>query len=674
MTKIKTSFPRLVSEIENTWIPLSEGIRLAARIWLPEDAEQKPVPGILEYIPYRKDDGTAERDALIQPYFAGHGYAVVRVDMRGSGDSDGILYDEYLPQEQDDALEIIAWIAAQPWCTGVVGMIGISWGGFNGLQVAARRPPQLKAVITVDSTDDRYADDVHYMGGCVLGIEMLEWAATMLLHNSKPPDPAFVGERWREIWRERLEKTTPYIEHWLSHQRRDAYWEHGSVCEDYAAIECPVYAVGGWVDGYTNAVFRLMEHLPGPRKGLIGPWAHSFPHHAYPGPSIGFLQECLRWWDYWLKDIDTGIMDEPMLRVWMEDSLPPSSDQPVWTGRWVAEPSWPCSNIEARIYYLNTCGLRDEANPEAQLDYVGSLAAGLNAGMWCPYGLPGELPSDQRPDDGFSLTFDSLPLPEAVEIMGFPEVSLTLAANKSNALLAVRLCDVTPGGASTLVSRGLLNLTHRDSHARPEPLEIGKRYTVKVRLNSIAYSMPVGHRWRVAISPTYWPHAWPSPETVRLNVFSGAGSRLILPVRPMRNEDLYLAAFEEPEVAPPMEVEVVQAGPRQWEVHRDVVAGTYQIVDRLDMGLRRFLRDDKVYGGCYQDIYTIKEGDPLSARVDSERSVVIRRGEWNVRVEARCSMTSTATQFHVINLVEAFEGNTRVFNRSTTHVFPRDLV
>jgi hypothetical protein len=323
---------------------------------------------------------------------------------------------------------------------------------------------------------------------------------------------------------------------------------------------------------------------------------------------------------------------------------------------------------------LNAVGLRDEADPEACLEYVGSLAAGLNAGMWCPYGLPGELPPDQRPDDGFSLTFDSLPLVEAVEILGLPEITLTVAVDKPNALLAVRLCDVALDGASTLVSRGLLNLTHRESHAQPEALQPGKRYTVKLTLNSIAYSMPAGHRWRVAVSPAYWPHAWPSPETVRLNVFSGIGSRLVLPVRPRREEDLTLIPFEEPEAASPMAIEVVKAGPRQWEVHRDVVTGTHQIVDRFDMGLRRFSRNGTVYGGCYQDVYTITEGNPLSARVDSERSVVIRRGEWNVRVETHSSMTSTATHFHVNNLVEAFEGHTRVFNRSTTYSFPRDLV
>jgi putative CocE/NonD family hydrolase len=318
--KFVDSYPRTVREIENVFIPLADGTRLAARIWLPEDAERNPVPAILEYLPYRKRDATTERDNLTYPWFAGHGYAGVRVDMRGSGDSDGLLEDEYLKLEQDDCLEVMRWIAAQPWCTGAIGMMGISWGGFNGLQVAARRPPELKAIITLCSTDDRYADDIHFMGGCLL-TENLGWASTMFGYMARPPDPAIVGERWRELWLHRMENEPLLVDTWLRHQRRDAYWKHGSVCENFAAIECPVYAIGGWADGYSNAVPRLLAGLKVPRKGLVGPWAHKYPHFAYPGPQIGFLQEALRWWDKWLKGKETGVMDGPMYRVWLQDSV-----------------------------------------------------------------------------------------------------------------------------------------------------------------------------------------------------------------------------------------------------------------------------------------------------------------------------------------------------------------
>ena len=251
-----TDFPRAVREIENAWIPLSDGCRLAARLWLPEDAEAQPVPAILEYLPYRKRDGTAGRDALTHPYLAGHGYACVRVDMRGNGDSDGLMLDEYLPQEQDDALEVIAWLAAQPWCTGAVGMMGISWGGFNALQVAMRRPPALKAIVTLCSTVDRYADDIHYKGGCLLG-ENLGWAATMLAYSSRPPDPLLVGQRWRPMWLNRLAHEPVLIDTWLRHPTRDAYWRHGSVCESWGSVQAATLAVGGWNDAYRNAVPRL---------------------------------------------------------------------------------------------------------------------------------------------------------------------------------------------------------------------------------------------------------------------------------------------------------------------------------------------------------------------------------------------------------------------------------
>ena len=303
------------------------------------------MPAIFEYVPYRKNDGLVLRDAPIHHYFAGHGYASVRVDIRGSGDSDGILDDEYLPLEQEDGVAVIRWLAARPWCSGKVGIIGKSWGGFNGLQIAAHHPPELGAVISVASTDDRYADDVHYMGGCLLAWTALPWASTMLAYNALPPDPAVVGAGWRKTWLERLEKTPPYIHAWLAHQRRDEFWRQGSVCEDYAAITCPVYMVGGWADAYRNAILRFLEGYPGPCKGLIGPWAHDYPEDGAPGPAIGFLQEAVRWWDCWLKGQDNGMMDEPKLRAWMPEARRPAAGYLTHPGRWLATGSWPAPEV-----------------------------------------------------------------------------------------------------------------------------------------------------------------------------------------------------------------------------------------------------------------------------------------------------------------------------------------
>jgi putative CocE/NonD family hydrolase len=686
---IKADFPHAVRVIEHTWITLADGCRLAARIWLPHDAEAHPVPAILEYLPYRKNDGTAQRDAIRHPYFAGHGYASIRVDMRGSGDSDGILLDEYLPQEQDDALEVLAWIADQPWCSGSIGMIGISWGGFNGLQIAARRPPALKAVISLCSTDDRYADDVHYMGGCVLAADALPWAATMLALNAQPPDPKFVGERWRAAWLERLERTPPYIEAWLAHQRRDAFWKHGSVCENYADITCPVYAVGGWADGYSNAVPRLLAGLQCPRKGLIGPWAHSYPEVARPGPAIGFAQECLRWWDHWLKSRDTGIMDEPMLRVWMQESVAPHTFYAERAGRWVAEPAWPSPNLSTQRYDLGSGTLEacstderrktkdeelDGPGPSSSVvrQTVGSAQThGLHAGVWCPYGQPGDFPGDQRGEDGLALCFTSAPLDARMEILGFPELTLEIAADQPRALLAVRLCDVAPDGTSTLITRGLLNLTHRDSHEYPEPLNPGQRYQVRVRLNAIAHALPARHQWRVAIAPTYWPHAWPSPAPVTLSVFGG---QLDLPVRPGRPEDAELPPFGPPEHAAPLPVEVLRAAVRERHICHTTSSGVSELVDRQDGGAFRIIGDGLENDDTHTEVFTIREGDPLSATIRCEWTIAIGRGKWRTRIAASSTLSAEAEAFLATNTLDAYENDTRIFAKTWSCTIPRELV
>jgi putative CocE/NonD family hydrolase len=458
--KVRTDFPHRVRHIENTWIPMADGARLAARIWLPEDAATRPVPAILEYIPYRKRDGVRLRDETIHPYFAGHGYACVRVDLRGSGDSDGVLTDEYLPQELDDGVQVIHWIASQEWCSGRVGMIGISWGGFNGLQIAALQPPALAAVISVCSTDDRYADDVHYMGGCLLG-DNLSWAATMFSYNSLPPDPEVVGERWRDMWHQRLEGSGHWLVPWLTHQHRGAYWRHGSICEDFSRVLVPVMAVSGWSDGYSNAVFRLLRQLPGPRMGLVGPWSHNYPHLGAPGPAIGFLQESLRWWDRWLKGVDSGITAEPMLRAWMLDSMPPSTFYHQRHGRWISEPQWPSPNIRNRVLHFGRYRLLAERDPESHaLSVQSPLSVGLFAGKWCSYSATPDLPHDQREEDGGALLFTSDPLTEPIEMLGSAVAELALRADRPVAMVAVRLSDVQPDDKATRVTYGLLNLTH----------------------------------------------------------------------------------------------------------------------------------------------------------------------------------------------------------------------
>ena len=521
---VRADFPHDVEILRHVWIPMRDDVRLAARVWLPTDAREHPVPAIFEYIPYRKNDATATRDAHIHPYFAGHGYASVRVDLRGSGDSEGILRDEFLPQEQQDGVDVLTWLAAQEWCNGSIGIIGKSWGGFNGLQIAVHRPKELRAVISVCSADDRYATDVHYMGGCLLASEMLPWSATMLAYNGRPPDPVVLGERWRDVWHERLEETAPWIESWLEHPFRDGYWKQGSVCESVSALDCPIFLVGGWADPYSDTILRFLGQYRGPCKGLIGPWAHLYPHEGYPGPAIGFLQECLRWWDHWLKGAQTGIMDEPRLRAWM----PGTGGR---DGRWLAEESLASERVRTERYILDQRSLAKTATESPPLRFRGVEACGLDAGRWLAFGFPTDFPPDQRAEDGLSLTFDSDELERPLEILGFPRLTLTCSSDQEVGLVAARLCDVEPGGGSALVTRGLLNLAHTGSHEHPAVLEPGSEYVVRVTMSGIAHRFEVGHRIRLAISPTYWPWAWPSARPVTLTVSLGGASILALPGR-----------------------------------------------------------------------------------------------------------------------------------------------
>ncbi len=653
---------------------MSDGVRLSARIWVPEGAEHDPVPAILEYIPYRKRDSIRPRDETMHPYFAGHGYACARVDLRGSGDSEGVLRDEYLEQELADGLQVLRWIAEQPWCDGSVGMIGISWGGFNGLQLAARQPPELKALITASSTDDRYADDVHHMGGCLLG-DNLSWASTMFAYNSLPPDPEIVGERWREMWFERLRGSGLWLDTWLRHQRRDEYWRHGSVCEDYAAIGCPVMAVSGWADGYSNAVFRLLASLGVPRKGLIGPWSHKYPHLGVPGPAIGFLQECLRWWDQWLKGIETGIMREPMLRVWMQDSVPPTTRYRTRPGRWVAEPSWPSPNVEQRRLPLVPGRILrpDERVPETALSIQSPLSVGLFAGKWCSYAAAPDLPHDQRQEDGGALVFDSAPLEERLEILGAPAVELELASDKPVAMVAVRLSDVAPDHKATRVTYGLLNLTHRNGGEHPEYLEPGVRYRVRVQLNHIAQVFPEGHCLRISVSTSYWPLAWPSPESVRLLVYAGA-SAVTLPVRPPRTEDAHLPAFGEAEGSPPSVKTMIEPEHHNWRVVRDLETDVSTLEVINDAGTYRLEEIDLVSRRKALEWYTYQGDDFGSPRGETLWERRMERGEWAVSTVTRTVLTCDATHFFLRAELDAYEGDKRVYSENWDRTIPRDFV
>ncbi|MFB7652588.1 MULTISPECIES: CocE/NonD family hydrolase [unclassified Streptomyces] len=663
--RIRTDFPYETTH-EDIRIPLPDGTRLYARIWRP--VTEEPVPALLEYLPYRLSDWTAPRDSQRHPWYAGHGYASVRVDVRGHGNSEGLPGDEYDATELADGVAVVEWLAAQPWCSGKVGMFGISWGGFNSLQIAALAPEPLKAVVTVCSADDRYDNDVHYMGGSVLGVDMHAWAATMLAFVCRPPDPEYAGAEWREMWLRRLESVDPFIHTWLAHQLRDDYWKHGSVCEDYSAIDAAVLAVGGWHDPYRDTVLRLVEHLPDDRvRGLIGPWSHQYPDRGLPpGPPIGFLQETLRWWDQHLKGEDTGVMDEPRLRSWISESHRPATVYPELPGRWVGDPSWPSPYVTPTTHALGGDAVVVRSPQHT----------GVDAGRFFPFGNDADLPPDQREEDGRSVCFE-FPVADApIEILGRPEVTLRLRMDVPYGQAVARLCDVAPDGSSTLVTRGALNLAAREGRDRNVPWTPGATETVTFRLNGIGHTFPAGHRIRLAVSSAYWPWIWPQAGSDGF-VLEPAGSALELPVRNAGEhpEDTGIR-FETPEQSEPLQVvspaTLEEERPERLVV-RDVAKGEWRLEVDPRYGGTRVYPDGLEFAEDALETYTVREDDPLSARARSEWTVRLHRPErgWDARVETRSEITCDADDFVTSNEVVCRDGEDVVFHRTWERRIPR---
>lgn len=661
----ETNALREIEELADMGLTMTDGTRLSARVWRPLDAGDDPVPVILEYLPYRKRDGTCGRDALTHPWFARRGYACVRVDIRGNGDSQGLMQDEYSQQELDDAVEVIGWLAAQGWCNGNVGMMGISWGGFNGLQVAAMAPAPLRAVITLCSTVDRFADDIHYKGGCLLN-ENLGWGATMWAYSSRAPDPALVGDKWRDMWIERLQAEPFLPALWLRHQRRDAYWRHGSVCEDFSAIKAAVLAVGGWGDAYKNAVPQLVERLDAPAKGIVGPWVHKYPHFAVPEPRIGFLQEALRWWDHWLKGVDTGVEDDPDYRAYLMDGVRPATWYTERPGRWIAEQSGATAHLPVQTLHLTNGGLSASGAPlSAQVR--SPHHCGMAAGEYCAIWLGPEMPGDQRGDDALSACFDSQPLAHDTDIVGAPALRLQVSADRPQAQIAVRLNHIHPDGASTRITYGVLNLCHRDDPANPQAMVPGQVCDIILSLDHIAYRLPAGHHLRVAISSAYWPLIWPSPQTAELSL---TGGTLELPVRATAKGDEW--SFAPPESDAPWQVTTLRQASSIRRHEIDQQTGEFHLIIEEDFGKVEDSDHRLISGSIARERWTIHPDDPLSARGTCHWSEETGRDDWQLRTETFSEMWSDATHFHLKARIEAYENDILAYARDITDRIYRD--
>ncbi|MEO1344639.1 MAG: CocE/NonD family hydrolase [Pseudomonadota bacterium] len=643
-------------------IPLPDGTRLSAALWLPDDAHENPVPAILEYLPYRKTDGTLERDHGMHPHFARNGYAAIRVDRRGCGDSEGLFDDEYSEEELKDGEDIIAWIAAQPWCTGAVGMQGISWGGFNGLQIAARRPDALKAVISIGTTVDRFHDDIHYKGGIQLS-ENVGWAATVLSWFSMPPDPK-VRPDWTEMWLDRMENTPFVADRWTRAADRDAYWKHGSICEDYSAIQAPVLVMGGLHDGYRNAMAAMAEHAQGPVKAIMGPWSHKYPNITTIGPGLDYLDLALKWWGKWLKGEDTDVEDLPDYTAYVMDSCPPDPALKFRAGRWVGVPDWRNRDGSALALKLGHDGTLGNT---AQLDSTlsSTLSCGEDCGEFFPFGFgPGELPADQTEDNARGLSFYSEALEESQIILGAPKLKLRLSCDRPKGQIIARLSDVRPDGTAMLISLGLLNLRHREGFEAKVDCIPGETFEAEITLDQSAYHLPAGHKLCLSLSTSYWPYCWPEGEAFSLSLSQG---EIEIPLCPSTAIEMDFAP------PPPVETRDIKMHSetnesKGWDTLED---GTRVLTITGDRGRREDVASGVITDVWMQEIWSIHPDRPDSAKVEITWIRGFRRGNWRAHSKAYIAMQGTRDSFEISQRLEAWNGDEPAFDKSWAASVPR---
>ena len=642
----------------NVFITMSDGVRLAASLYIPDP--EGPWPALLEALPYRKDDVQPSTDRYRRLRDEG-GYVVCRVDLRGTGSSEGVALGEYLPTEQDDLCEVIAWLADQPWCTGAVGMFGTSYSGFNTIQTAMRRPPALKAILPIYATDDRYTDDIHFGGGIRKALEFVGYPLFMVSMNALPPVPSLVSD-WRRRWLERIDELEPWYGS-VEEQNDGPFWRQGSLRPDYQLIEVPTMIVGGWADVYRSAALRMFQHLDGPKRLLMGPWCHMSPNASIPGPRIDLVPEMIRWWDRWLKGIRNGVDEEPPVVVFVRRATPPEPDLDEMRGEWRSEAGLPLAQHRERVLPLDTAQDRPRSSADQRWDTLGVRGdVGVTAHIRGSYSTPYGLPLDQRPDEVYSLVYD-WPVEEELEILGTPVLVATVRSSVPVAFVSAKLCDVLADGTSVLVSRGILNLTHRSSHRAPEPLVPGDTYEVRVELDATSWIFEPGHTLRLAIAGSDWPNAWPPPDASELTV-DRARTSLMLPEvggPSPEQEAPHLTSVERGANRPDDE-----AG--TWRIERDVYARETRVV--VD---QRFTNDLEgcTVSGTEGGIVGVTPMTPGTAWVESETDYEIECPEVKARAHARLHLRTDPTSYAFALDLDVYENELLIRSRHWERTTPR---
>jgi putative CocE/NonD family hydrolase len=665
----KQASPRIYSNIKRveSWITMKDGVRLAVSLYMPEGAKPgDKFPAILEYLPYRKDDWTLARDWNLHSYFVLRGYVTARVDIRGTGSSEGAPPDrEYSDQEHQDGLEVIDWLSKQPWSNGNVGMMGISWGGFNAIQMARLHPPALKAIIAMCATEDLFHDDIHYIDG-LMHADEFELGMDLELGLTRSPgfpvDEKSLAQRF---------DSTPWFLLYLHQQRDGPFWKRASAASNYTDYTVPTFMIGGFLDGYRDSLPRFFEHTKAPMKALLGPWNHTFPHDAVPGPSIEWRDEAIRWWDYWLKGKQNGILDEPRFEVYMRHWYPPDPNIREIPGEWRGEKTWPPAGTRDWTLYLHPQGALASAPPssadpiERSLKYVPSI--GAEAGFWW-----GDFTTDQRPIDAYSFVYDTPPLDKDVALLGRPKVNLQVSATAPLANWMIRLSDVAPDGTVTLVTGAGQSGAQRESRENPTALEPGKIYSLPVELHVTSWVFERGHRLRLSISNAIWPMIWPTPYPMSTSlIFGGTDSpRLNLPLVPLSPPSR--PTFSPPEKAPPFNDVSFEGDtwpPEYWTDTRDLLAGTRRIFWKGDDSGKYPWGEVKDHE---QMSYEVEDSKPEASAVHGEGSTSVflpgRTLVWDVVLDLK----SDAKNFYYHFERRLTENGKLIRQKSWDDSIPRD--
>lgn len=649
-----------VKLVRHVRIRMRDGVSLSAHLTMP-DAEGQ-FPAVIEYTPYHKGNYTEPPERF--RYLAERGYVCINYDVRGTGDSEGITADVYPLDEQRDGYEMVEWAAAQPWCNGNVGMWGISYCGVVCWQVAKQAPPHLKAIIVRSGTDDVYTEWTN-PGGSPRPYMYENYTPLMAAYNLMPPSREGTGERREAIWRQRLEENVPWGLGFISHLTDGPYWRERSLRPDYDRVHCAVFVIGGWADWYPTPLLRAFARLNVPKRAMVGPWSHMWPEVAIPGPRIDGLRECERWFRQFLKCEDSGVLDEPPVALFIREYQKPSVMYIEDKGFFRHEDAWPPTRVCPTAYALHPGGRLDagaapttEEHERLEVDPTVGVAAGKHGGGPFP---PWGMPLDQRVDEARSLTYTTPePLSDDLELIGQPQAVLCLSASADVAQVVVKLCDVAPDGTSVLVTKGYLNLTHRESHTHPLPLEPGRRYVVTVDLLACAYRFLAGHRLRVSIAGADLQNVWPTPKPCTLTLYYGGPhpSHLILPVAPPQEPPLpppNLLPSPHPLPAP------VEVPPPRYVVTHDLVAGTATVEYECQCG-----------AGINTSRFTVSARQPARAVVESGYRYVAEEAGEQVVVETQCVTASDEAAFHqTVEAVVTVDGEPTFRKQWSVHV-PRE--